>query len=76
MKTKILFFIGFLIFATGIFAQEGPIETREIVIKKDDYRSKDDYKKAKSLIKEAEPLFALGRGGYREHWIFICKHIN
>ena len=67
MKTKILLVIGFMFMISGVFAQERNeiIETREIVIKKDDYRSKDDYKKAKSLIKEAEPLFALGRGGYR-----------
>ncbi len=41
------------------------VNAQEIEIKKDDFANKDDYKTAKDNLKQAEELYALGRGGYR-----------
>lgn len=59
---KILIGLLLIAFSGGfILSQEIP----EIKVNKDDYRTKDDYKKAKELIKQGEELYTFGRGGYR-----------
>ena len=68
MKKLLTGFILILFSAGFILGQE-----QEIVVKKDDYRTKDDYKKAKELIKQGEDLYTLGRGGFRRALEFYLQ---
>jgi len=58
---RVFFGIALFLISTGM------ILGQEIEVKKGDYRSKDDYKKAKELIKQGETFYAMDtRGGYRQ----------
>ncbi|MFH2094456.1 MAG: OmpA family protein, partial [Bacteroidota bacterium] len=68
MKNYIIAFVFFAAVATG-FGQE-------VVLNKDDFSNKDDYKIAKDELKIAEDLYLLGMGGYAralEHYLAIYK---
>lgn len=68
MKTiKYIFAISILSFLmNNIFAQE-------VIIKKEDFASKDDYKIAKEYLSKAEEFYQLGRGGMKSALDFYLK---
>ncbi len=66
MKTK-TFLIILILFAT----QE--LFTQEVIIKKEDFAGKDDFKIAKEYLKKADEFYALGRGGMRQALDFYLK---
>ncbi len=61
-----LFILIFVL--TGLAAS-----SQEIEISKTDIPNKDDYKKAKDDLKQAEDLYMLGRGGYRRALDFYLE---
>ena len=66
---KILALSFILMFSSSIFAQE-------IELNKDDFSSKDNYKLAKSYVKEGEALYSLGKGMYSQAIEFYLKAHN
>lgn len=61
----------FLLFILIVFYQSGI--SQEVIIKKEDFASKDDYKIAKEYLSKAEELYQLGRGGMRQALDFYLK---
>lgn len=62
-----------IIVATILLFILNHLHAQEVIIKKEDFASKDDYKIAKEYLSKAEEYYALGRGGMKSALDFYLK---